>query len=728
MKRKKSRHQPIKLAGVVAAFGLLASAHAQQVAAPAAPATPKQEPEIEAVVVTAQKREQLLQDVPVSVAVFNSKALGEARIDSGTEITRLVPNLRVSVLGDESRPKFSLRGVSTPEFNLHVISPTGVFFDEVYVGAPFLGGAQVFDLERIEVLRGPQGTLFGKNTTAGAVSFISKRPKFKPNGELTFGSGSNNLYESKGAVELPLVEQRLTARFAFTASHSDGYIENLNPAGRDLSNIDRKAARLTLAYKDPSGLNGSLKLFTIRNNAAAIGPINQGLGPGGLNALGKNPRINPFNGSPLGPLQVVTDRSGVIKVRGNGGYLTVNKNLEQGTLTSITSLVNGSFINLTDVDGTIDPLSHADFNSGIREVSQDLRFSSSLKGPFQFITGLYHQRDDIDIATRFLVFGGPPVFPVISQSFQQARRSNAAYVDASYTINPKLTAYGGVRYTRDKGRLSNFTARPFIPLQADRTYSDGKPTGRIGLSANVAKDVLLFGHYARGYRSSAFNAGAIASVSDLTIARPETLDSFEIGIKSQWFERALTLNVTAFTGRFKDQQFLNIIGLNSQQLVNAGESRIKGAEIEAVLLPAKGLRLGAALGLLDTSYRTLVLNGENLAGKDLIEAPHYTGSLVLDYKVPVGAYGLSFHTDATFVGAQFFLPTNAAVSRVGASKNVTARVALTSPSKKYELALYGKNLTDNDVETGVIIDRPTRTRFSPVPYPRRYGVELTARF
>ena len=125
------------------------------------------------IIVTAQKREQRLQDVPVSVTALGSAQLEAAGIDSGTEIARQTPNLRVSVLGDESQPKFAIRGISTPEFNLNAISPTGVFYDEVYVGSSFLGGAQIFDIERVEVLRGPQGTLFGKNTTARSASVMA---------------------------------------------------------------------------------------------------------------------------------------------------------------------------------------------------------------------------------------------------------------------------------------------------------------------------------------------------------------------------------------------------------------------------------------------------------------------------------------------------------------------------------------------------------------------------
>ena len=126
------------------------------------------------IIVTAEKRTERLQDVPISVTVLGGTQLQALRINSGTEIARQTPNLRVSNLGNEDQPKFSLRGISTPDFNLNTTSPTGIFYDEVYVASQFLGGPQIFDLERVEVLRGPQGTLFGKNTTAGAINFITR--------------------------------------------------------------------------------------------------------------------------------------------------------------------------------------------------------------------------------------------------------------------------------------------------------------------------------------------------------------------------------------------------------------------------------------------------------------------------------------------------------------------------------------------------------------------------
>ncbi|WP_439620171.1 TonB-dependent receptor [Hyphomonas sp.] len=681
------------------------------------------------VVVTAQKREQSVQDVPVSVTAFTPESLENSRIDTGTEIARQTPNMRVSLLGDESQPKFVIRGISTPEFNLNAISPTGIFFDEVYIGASFLGGAQLYDLERVEVLRGPQGTLFGKNTTAGAINFVSKRPTFEPEAEIKAGFGSFGYTEAQGAAELPLVEDTLSVRGAFNFAHSDGYIENVNPNGRDLSNIDRASGRLTIAYKNNDGFDATLRGFVVDNNARAIGPINQGTGAGGVNAFGVNPRMNPFTGAPLGRDQVATDRSGDIEVRGSGAYLTLNKDFGFATLTSITSYVDGRFLNLVDADGSIVDLLHIDFASETEEFSQDLRLSSNGDTRFQWIAGLYHQSDDISINTVYRLFGGPPAFPVLTQSYDQLRQSYAIYADGSYDLTDTLSVYGGVRYTQDKGKLTGFMVDPIIPQQPVVRYDDGEPTGRIGLQFEVASNIMLYGQYARGYRSSAINGGALTNPADLNVAEPEKLDAYEIGLKSELFDNQLIFNASVFQYNFKNQQFLNVVGIGTQQLVNAGRSRVSGLEVETVWRPTETFSLTAGAGLLDSEYEELTLNGADLSGNELIEAPPYTFNLAADYVHDMSGRGeLVLHANYSGAGSQYYSPTNAPISEVSSFVDAGARIAWRAPSGNYEVAVYGKNLTDNDKDAGVQIDPSTQTRFATVPYPRRYGIELIARF
>src|SRR4051812_44788018 len=186
---------------------------------------------LEEVVVTAQKRAERLQDVPVSITALSADQLVSLKLNSGTDIAKYTPNLRISNAGNEDQPKISIRGVSQFDFNLNASSPTGVFYDEVYIASQFLGGPQIYDMQRVEVLRGPQGTLFGKNTTAGAVDFITRSPSFgaERNAYVSGEAGSNDYYRFEGATDVPLVEGKLAARLAFNTSQSDGWVKNVNP-------------------------------------------------------------------------------------------------------------------------------------------------------------------------------------------------------------------------------------------------------------------------------------------------------------------------------------------------------------------------------------------------------------------------------------------------------------------------------------------------------------------
>ena len=315
---------------LLAAMAPLVSIHAQQSAATEQAAVTG--PQLEEVVVTAQKRVERLQDVPVSVTALSADQLVSLKLNSGADIAHLAPNLRVSVAGNEDQPKFSIRGLSQFDTNLNASSPTGVFYDEVYISSQFLGGPQIYDMQRVEVLRGPQGTLFGKNTTAGLIDFITRAPSLAGNNPsyVAVEGGTNEYYRVEGATDIPLIENTLAARIAVNASESGGWVRNVNTDAnaRDLSSINNHAVRFSLAYAH-EGFDATLRLWATRSSPTAIGIIAHGTCPAfclvipgllpptapGTEVSGINPRVNPFTGQPLSLHEGAYDRSGSIHVR-----------------------------------------------------------------------------------------------------------------------------------------------------------------------------------------------------------------------------------------------------------------------------------------------------------------------------------------------------------------------------------------------------------------------------
>lgn len=730
--KKSIRGIAARIAALFAFCGSLSYARSgcAQSTQPARMASDRENGQHEEIIVTAQKRSERLQEVPVSDTVVTADQLSQYQIDSGSELARRTPNLRVSLLGDESQPKFALRGISTPEFNLNAVSPTGVFYDDVYVASPFLGGPQIFDLDRVEVLRGPQGTLFGKNTTGGAIDFVSRTPSYAPHASATAEFGDYGYYHVAGMAETPILTDTLAGRAAFDVARSAGFIRNVDPRGHSLSNIDRKAGRISIAYKNAEGLDALLRVFASEASPKAIGAINQGILPGGLNAMGVDPRINPYNGQPLTSSQGAYDRSGDIEVRGTGINLTVNNDFGSLVLTSISSYLEGHFKNLVDADGTFMNLLHVDFYSDTREISEDLRIATRGQGPFKLIAGVYYFQDRAGVDTLYDLFDAAAV---VHQQYTQRRRSYAGYVDGTYDVAPALTGYVGIRWTDDRGDIHDFRVTPSIPGPLRASYHDASPTGRAGIRWKVGNDMMAYAQYARGSRSSAINGGALTGAADFTVSKPEKVDSYEIGVKSQWFDRRLTANASAFVYDFSNQQFINVVGIDNQQLENAGRSRIEGLELEAVGQLTRELQLSIAVGLLHSVYKTLNLAGLSLAGNELIEAPHHTLNLGLDYTVRVpGGGALLLHGDALNVGAQFFSAYNSVAPynllKTPSFWDANARFAWRDESGRYEIAIWGKNLFGNEVATGMQIDPTTGTLFRTVPYPARYGVEFGIRF
>lgn len=669
------------------------------------------------IIVTAQKRAERLQDVPVSLTAFTGEDLSRNQIQSATELARQAPNLRVSVLGNEDQPKFSIRGVSTSDFNLNTASPTGVFYDEIYIASQALGGSSLYDVERIEVLRGPQGTLFGKNTTGGAISIITRAPKLDElGGYINLQGGNNDYFHADGALNMPVVEGRFAVRAAFTASTSKGWIENV--AGRDLSTINSNAIRVSARYEDEADFTATLRLSRSRSNPTNIGPIVFGLGPGGVSSSGVNPRIHPTTGAPLGRREGAYDVIGEIRAYGDSANLTLTKGIGDFTLTSITSALKGQFLNTVDVDGTTVDALRIDFADRSKEYSQDLRLSSNFTGPFNFTAGVYYFKDIADIDTDYFIANHSVS---LLQSYRQTRTSYAAYADATYDFGQGTTLYGGLRYTSDHGRLERFEVVPTIAPQPTLEYNDAKPSGRVGLRHKFSSDIMAYAQYSRGYRSSGFNGGALSSAADITVARPEFLDSYEAGIKSQLLDRMLTVNLSAFHYDYRDQQFINVVTVTSVGLVNAGRSKIDGVEAEVILRPVEGLSVNAGLGLLDARYTQLVLNGVDLSGNRLIEAPKSTINFGLDYTAPVGEGDMVFHVDGTRISKVFFSAQNNQ-DQAGSVFDMNARLAYKAPAG-WTVALWGKNLTNNSEVTGAVTVDPV-TQFTTQPFPRRYGLEL----
>lgn len=386
---------------VVALISLPAAATAQEAAdeqTPDGAAGATQGGALGDIVVTAHKRSQNVQDVPIAVSAVGGDALKSHGISDVSNLASVIPSLQVTTPYGKTQPNFSLRGVSVAnEFAASTASPIGVYVDEVYQSFRASHGQQLFDIDRVEVLRGPQGTLYGRNTTGGAISFFTNLPKLREsNGFLTLGYGNYNTKTAEGAVELTLIPDKLGIRIAGTFGNGDGWLYNPTQ-GRRSGTTDNYAGRVTVRWKPVDDLDVTLKLYGAHDNPVGATPYALGQLAGGRDALGYS-RFDPAQngGAPLGRDEVAADTNGNLFTRSLGVALTIAYKLsDRFTITSITGYDEGRYRNApTDCDGSPNNLCAIGYYSSSKNVNEDLRLSYS-GNRLKATLGLYYGYDEV---------------------------------------------------------------------------------------------------------------------------------------------------------------------------------------------------------------------------------------------------------------------------------------------------------------------------------------------
>jgi iron complex outermembrane receptor protein len=724
--------------------------------------TPKPHPMLEVIVVTAQKRTENIQKVPVSISAFDSQSLSSLGILLPSDIAQQTPNLQVSEPYGDAQPIFTLRGISMTDFNTNQSSPVGIYFDESPVEASFMQASQLFDIERAEVLRGPQGTLYGKNTTAGAINFTSRVPEFERNARLHLSYGNNNNLRVSGAGETVFLDDTLGLRTAFTYSDSDGFYGNNYEGAEDLREINNWALRTSLRYKTES-IDAILRLQLGKTLGNTAGIIAKGRGPNGYDVAGFfsggvieqriKQNYDDFEGS--------EDKVGAYNTETDSLNLTVKGALTKDIdYTSVTAWSKGKALN-ENGDGSPVSILEIDWSSKIEQWSQDLRLTTNFEGDLNAIVGVFVSHDKMKIQNdlSFLLFTeslGVPFDPslatsgfTVGQSYQQQRDSKAIYTHLTYDINKLLEGFLGVRYTKDKGKLSNVHswvgdydanhAYDLIVDQPPKRYNDDKVSGSMGLKYQLSDEFMLYGSYSQGYRSSAFNGGATFSTTELTIAEPETVEAYEIGIKSRWWDNRLQFNGALFHNNYKNQQLVNIVGA-VRFLENAGSSYIDGAELEFRALLSEDLSINIGLGLLDTEYDELSLTNPatslpvDLSGNQLPSAPSVNMNISLDYIAARGSWGeVSMHFNSQYVSKQWFSAYNDDYGYEGIKADgymqSNARFTWSSANESYDVSLWIKNIEENNEPVYAINAQQTfMFDYYIMPMPRHFGLDVNLRF
>jgi iron complex outermembrane recepter protein len=730
------------------------------------PARAAQETEsltLEEVTVTATRREESLQAIPVSVAAMTGDLIQDLGLVNSQDLTAQMPGLTMKGPFNMSSPQIAVRGVGNNGFNANAVSTVGIYTDEIYINQNVAQGFQLFDLERVELLRGPQGTLYGVNTTSGALNFISKKPSEILEGHARVSYGNYNSIQGEGALNIPMTDA-LAARLAVAFNQRDGHRYNTY-LGRDVEFYDNVSWRAQLAYAPTSEFDVLLRLHGSEANNDGFAYEQQGLfdpatfAPCSLAAVRAGGCVDFFGNSESPEFYSgASDVAGFEKIEASGAAITANWRLPAVTITSITAYEDASRDALDDLDGSPLPQLRDQYLSDGEQFSQEIRLTSAQKGRFDWIAGAYYFHETLDELTPFAAAAfGPGGLSGLSSTLEGVYRyfdskttSVAVFADATIGLTENTALRAGLRYTRERkefdyeagifdvagtGPQTEFTldsvrARilfPTIDRAVDRTWSE--TTGRLAYEYTPSADVLLYTSIARGFRGGNINGGALFSDSEFSVVDPEFLDAVEVGTKLTLFNRRATLNAAAFYYEYSDQQVTTVRG-GQQLLANAAKSTILGGEVELHARPTDDLLIQLGLAMLDTKYDEFIdSSGLDLSGNQLENAPELTFNGLLSYDLPVSAqYVLTPQTDFSYSADTYLDFSNSPLSVQEAHWIQNARLSLSRADKSFTVSAWVRNLWDEKYLRNWADLSGFGFNLLTTGLPRTYGIEISAKF
>ncbi len=569
-------------------------------------------PQLDEVVVTAQKRPENVQDVPIAMTAVTADALTAANVGSVVDVKRLAPSLQYAENATVRGTGLQVRGVGTQSFSNGLEQSVGTVVDGVVMARNGMGDGDLVDIDHIEVLRGPQGMLFGKNASAGVVSVITRRPtsEFGAEGRISFGT--YNELRAEGVVNVPLSE-RMAFRLAAFSNTRDGIVKNVFD-GSLLNDHKETGVKAKFLWRseddnvqvyvtaDRSVRDGGCCLWTVRSVV-----------PGSL--LAKS--LAAANITP-GPdnLQVNLNGGGFSRSVNEGVSAEVNWKLGGHTLTSLSAWRRWRLRENADSDST--PVAALDLNFGRSDedqFSEELRLTSPSGQRLEYVLGLYYFDSDLKGNNgQQGSFSLAATSPVASRYFiaTNSSRSEAVFGQATFRVTDALRLIAGARYTHEKVSMDflrsfypgTLPASPPLTLNPSTTASN--TSWRLGVQWDVQPGIMAYATVSRGYKGPGFNALQGANIAALRPVRPEIPKSYEVGVKSTLLDHRLMLNVALFDTRFKDfqAQFYDpsVPPLGAFIIGNAGELRTKGVEVEWAAKPMANLSLSGGVSYNDAIY------------------------------------------------------------------------------------------------------------------------------
>ena len=684
------------------------------------------------IVVTAQKREQNLQDVGTSLTAVDSSMLQSLGMKDPTSVAGQVPGMQFNQFG-ATVTIYNLRGVSQNDFSDHQEAPVAVYADDAYIASTGALAGSMFDIDRVEVLRGPQGTLFGRNATGGLIHYISHKPAFNDDGYLDVSFGNYRAINTEGAINHQFSDT-LAARLSFATAYHEGYIDNL--IGHRINDQKQYAARLQLLFKPSENAEYLLKLHGILNDNetagnyswassrpdAADGTFRGVFTPGQPDSIG-------FIKTNTDPFVQEEDRRGIFNRTVGGATLHATWKLAgDTTLTSVTDYLRVQKRYGEDSDISPLPFFNYDVWYHYHQFSEELRLNGS-SDRFRWVGGVYYlnyRSDDIGTTSIVQPIGNG------SAHFITKNSSPSVFAQVEYDFAPRWTVIAGARYTNDDKKFDydyfcedcpqtlHYVA-PDYP-GASKKFNIG--TGKLELDFKPVKDTLLYASVNRGAKGGGWSAPTSGPVDPATLPyKEERLTSYELGVKTTFLDGAARINAATFYYDYKDYQgfFLNV----ATQVVENVNAKVKGGELEFAVIPIKGLNLQLGVSHLETEVDDVPTPGGVFITAQMPQAPRWSFNAVAKYDWPLAGGTASVSADTKWNSVQYLELINAQVDREAAYAVTNARLAYITADGKWDFSAFVRNLANKQYRVyNLDLSGFIGSNQSVYGAPRTYGVGL----
>ncbi len=694
----------------------------------------------EEIVVTAQRRSERLQDVPLAITALSAAQLAQSGVRNLEDIGGRSPGVFFKSL-NVAQPQIYIRGIGTVQFDNSSEAPVGLFVDEVYIARHSAGLSALYDLDRVEVLRGPQGTLYGRNTIGGAINVITREPTQDTEGEVSIEFGSYGALRTRGAVGGGLSDT-VSARVAFATNDRRGWTRN-TVTGKRANDEDNVAGRVKLLFEPSDRTRFKLSADYARDRAAGFeqeikGLQNLGIAPSQVELTPDQPYVSQAN--------VAGHQNRRIWRTSLRSEFDLSDSV---SLTSITAYQDHVFDGLRDLDAGPVPLIETKEDEKGHQFSQEVRLASTGDRPFKWLVGAYYFDEDSRRTERWGIGGLFPVNPIALfagdyfWTFDGGTKSYAFFGQANLALTEQFEVVGGLRYTHDR-KAGDYTVRSTAALAVPsfvspttgftRAVSDSWSSVDPAITINFrpAKDVLIYGSYKSGFKSGGFQHRPSSTLVASLPFNPEDMNAWEFGIKSQWFGRRLVANLSAFNYDYKDLQQLDLVPNTTITFTsNVGSARVRGAELELTARPVPAVDLGLSYSYLDAKYRDyLDASGAQRRGNYLNRAPKNGVNLSGQYTADLDSAGsLAFRVEYLWRDEIFFNQDNAPVNREPSLGLLQARIVYRTANDRISVAATGTNLTKEVYCANQIVSVPSSTAATcVVGAPRQVSVELKYRF